>query len=309
MKEVPAERKKEKNLLGQTSTNDSGWSHQSVTQLISVAEKYVGRRNYSLALETLSQAKKLEPNNNYIQAIIDRIHVLEKPAAQASVTIDSVGANSGLGSLQRLTYGNDTGPLGMDLISDEVSIPPEELQRRIRQLTTMAENFYTGGLYNSAFESLMKAYLLDPMSPYVLACENTVLPAWEFSRRKANSPSVQENRMPTPLANSSSNPGMEQFMSLPQDQPHASLNSPVGIVPEPLNGQSEQQQRVEALMKQKDLERAERERALWREASMPLRTFGEEENPKDPGIEISEPKKPTGETGLFSKLKLGKFLR
>jgi tetratricopeptide (TPR) repeat protein len=309
MRDNPAERKKERNLPGQSNPCDSGWSHQSVTRLISVAEKYVGRKNYALALETLSQAQKLEPNNNYIQAIIDRIKALEKPAAHSTLTIDSGVTGSAFGSLQRHAFGDDSGFKGMELISDEAPLPPEDLQRRIRQLTTMAENFCTGGLYNSAFESLMKAYLLDPLSPYVLACENSVLPAWEFSRRKSGPPAGNDRNTPTPLTNSSSAPAMEQSMSVPHDQPHGPITPSPAILPESLNGQTEQQQRLEALMKQKELERVERERALWREASMPPKTFGEEENTKQTNDEISPPKKSNEETGLFSKLRLGKFLR
>jgi hypothetical protein len=69
----------------------------------------------------------------------------------------------------------------------------------------------------------------------------------------------------------------------------------------------EDEKRLEILKQQRELERKEKERALWREAS---RMSNLTENKPQP---VNNPQKvplqPTKQvTGLFSKLKLGKFL-
>jgi len=65
---------------------------------------------------------------------------------------------------------------------DEPIVSPEELKLRIRDLTDTAQILMNRGLRESAFASLMKAYLLDPLNPDVLRCEKRVLPAWELTK-------------------------------------------------------------------------------------------------------------------------------
>jgi hypothetical protein len=66
-----------------------------------------------------------------------------------------------------------------------------------------------------------------------------------------------------------------------------------------------EQRRLEILMRQKEQERKERERMMWREASKPPKVFGEDEVP-DQQQPPAEGKIQSG--SLFSRLKLGKFL-
>ena len=66
---------------------------------------------------------------------------------------------------------------------------------RVRELTDAAGTLLNRGLSESAFETLMNAYLLDPVSPDVLACEKRVLPAWELFRKQRTDLSVQALRM------------------------------------------------------------------------------------------------------------------
>jgi hypothetical protein len=71
-------------------------------------------------------------------------------------------------------------------ITEENGLSPQEREARILQLTSAAKQLLKLGLSEPAFESLMKAYLIDPMSPYVIACEKAVLPAWELMRRHSS---------------------------------------------------------------------------------------------------------------------------
>ena len=59
-----------------------------------------------------------------------------------------------------------------------------ELQARVKRLTNVAINLFERGSYETAFDSLMKAYLLDPTSTYVMNCERTLLPAIELMRKR-----------------------------------------------------------------------------------------------------------------------------
>lgn len=82
----------------------------------------------------------------------------------------------------------------------------------------------------------------------------------------------------------------------------SSHSSPVSLTPE-------EHDRLELLKHRKNLERQEKERAIWREASKPLRTFGmddwDSEPPRNSSPEVA-PKKE--ESSFFTKLRLGRFL-
>jgi hypothetical protein len=61
---------------------------------------------------------------------------------------------------------------------------PEQTRLRIRELTETAHILLNRGLSESAFDTLMKAYLLDPLNPDVISAEKRVLPAWELAQRQ-----------------------------------------------------------------------------------------------------------------------------
>ncbi len=61
----------------------------------------------------------------------------------------------------------------------------------------------------------------------------------------------------------------------------------------------EQLRRVELLKLQKELQRREKEREAWREASTPRNVFTDDRNKTRNG---------SGESPFFTKLRLGKFL-
>ena len=153
------------------------------TELIRSAERFIASGKLALAQEQLSVAQVLDPDNRYIPAILDRIKFLQQPQHSATPGLDKLPQES-VTDTQRylsLTVGTafKSGVKGKD---DQPTELPSQLQQRIRRLTNAAENFLESGALKNAFESLMKAYLLDPMSPYVIACERTVLPEWKRVR-------------------------------------------------------------------------------------------------------------------------------
>jgi hypothetical protein len=69
-------------------------------------------------------------------------------------------------------------------------IPGTDVQSQVVRLTGAAEQYLKRGQSALAFDSLMEAYLLDPLNPLVLSCEKNVLPAWEAFRTKQTSPGL-----------------------------------------------------------------------------------------------------------------------
>lgn len=171
-----------------TDQNESRGNAQgrasTVSDLIRSAEKFIASGKFSLATDQLTNAQLLDPDNMYIPAILARIQVLQQGGLPGQSGLQST-TDPQNGRYLAVTVGNEfqsgiRGPL------DSRQSPAKDLQTRIRALTSVAENFLENGLCKNAFDSLMKAYLLDPMSPYVIACEKTILPAWERARKGAN---------------------------------------------------------------------------------------------------------------------------
>lgn len=252
----------------------------SISQLIRSAERFISMQKFGFAREQLELARTLDPKNSYIGAIIERVRVAENQRSNPLSV--SVGPEFRSGVKSAL---------------DAPAQTQSELQAQIRHLTSVAEQFMEKGSYEKAFDSLMKAYLLDPVSPYVISCEKTVLPAWQKN---------QTNTSPSSGIIPSTNFQRRETMSQPtQPEPQARMN-----LSGPGNSQlqNDQQKRLEALKLQKELERRERERALWRQASSPPAAKGSpapQLHPQENQENAAEPKQ---DRGLFAKLKLGKFL-
>ena len=70
----------------------------------------------------------------------------------------------------------------------------------------------------------------------------------------------------------------------------------------------EQLQRVELLKLQKELQRREREREAWREASTPRNVFTDEKKQTKSGSNDGTTKTMKDESPFFTKLRSGKFL-
>lgn len=145
-----------------------GQQSAATKEYIRVAERYIQEREYDLAMKQLTNAQRIDPNNIYIHAIIERIHRL---AAE----------ESNGGRFLAITVGDefDDGirPNG------EGTPRPDEVEAQVKRLTSKASELLRRGAYETAFDSLMNAYLLDPVSPLVIETERTLLPAIEMLRK------------------------------------------------------------------------------------------------------------------------------
>lgn len=146
-----------------------------ITSFISEAEKNIEARQYAVALEALAAAETIDPNNKSVQMIRDLVKSLQADQARRSpirrpltVTVDAKA------------------PAIMNTLPEPLS----DVQKRIRSLTGNADYYLSRGAIDNAFESLMRAYLLDPVAPEVLACEERVLPAY----RRFHGKSAEETR-------------------------------------------------------------------------------------------------------------------
>jgi len=242
-------------------------------EIIRVAEKHIEAREFDLAMQKLTMAQRMEPDNIYITAIVERIHRLASESSNG-------------GRFLAITVGNEfedgikPGPA--------TPLPAEDVDAQIRKLTARATELIRRGAYETAFDSLMNAYFLDPVSPTLMESEKTLLPAIEQMRQQKGKEGSQR---------------MNGLVSLP----------PSGRKPDPASLTPQDSQRIEELRRQKEVERLEKERAMWREASrlpkiledilVPLPHKETEEPPPPPP---ADPAKESG--GFFSKLRHGKLL-
>ena len=197
-------------------------------EIIRVAEKHIEAREFDLAMQKLSMAQRIEPDNIYITAIVERIHRLASESSSG-------------GRFLALTVGNEFED-GIKPENERIR-PAEDVDAQIRKLTNKATELIRRGAYETAFDSLMNAYFLDPVSPTLMETEKTLLPAIEMMRRqKAGREGSQR---------------MNGLATLP----------PSSRKPEGMALSTQDSQRLEELKRQKEAERMERERAMWREAS------------------------------------------
>jgi hypothetical protein len=223
-------------------------STTGVSQFIRNAERLLAEEKFSSAMDQLIVAQQLDPDNQYIRAIMERIVALQSKK------------------------GTDAQhPLGVTI--DKNSDPvPSDLQGVVKELTETAVRYQQDGQLESAFNALMKAYLMDPTSPHVASAEKNVLPAWELLRKRT---AKMEPVSPRPAP-------------APQDSPTIQLD-PVSI------------QRLQQLRELKDQERRDRERTLWREASNPPKPMDAEKPAQSP--ETGHDTGPADEHGIFSRLR------
>lgn len=286
-------------LGGSRSPRAGEFGKGGASHLIRSAEKLAASGKFDFAVEQLNVAQQLDPENRYIQAIIDRIRVMQNMPRDASTALTAPAERP-----QQLEV--TVGPQfqsGIKSLEDEQTLTPEDVHKKVRFLTNMANRFLENGSSEKAFDSLMEAFLLDPSSPYVIAAEKTVLPAWEQSRTTGSNTRFGQVDFSHFGTNSVSNTGVQTMAPSFND-----LNSPLS--PRPIPSASEDQIRMDALLQQKEKERVEKERAVWRDASKPPKVFGEDD-PIDSAstsqqLEQEQPKPHS--PGLFSRLRLGKFL-
>jgi hypothetical protein len=246
-----------------------GQQSAATKEYIRVAEKYITERQYDLAMKQLTIAQGLEPNNIYIHAIIERIHRLASEESNG-------------GRFLAITVGDEFE--GGVRPNGEPGPRPDEIEAQVKRLTSKASELLRRGAYETAFDSLMNAYLLDPVSPVVMETERTLLPAIELMRKGKKDGS--------------------QRMTAATAQPPSARRPDTSTLNE------EDSQRLDELRRQKDQERDAREREIWRAASKTPRIL-ETLLPVDPPkMEPDPPAKAPSQkaTGIFSKIRLGKFL-
>jgi tetratricopeptide (TPR) repeat protein len=272
------------------------------SHLIRSAEKLAASGRFDFAVEQLTVAQQLDPGNKYIHAIIERIRVQQNVSQIENSKPDNKTEES---THLSVTIGRQF-TNGIRSSEDDQKLTQEDIHTSIRSLTNLANQYLEIGSSDQAFDSLMRAYLLDPLSPYVIATEKNVLPVWEHNRGQRGLTAARPD---------SSNDAMNNMLNIGNTSMAQSnsnnINSPFSPRPsQPSSGSQSaiEQQRMEMLMQQKEQERLEKERTVWREASKAPKIFGDD----DPALSVQQqptlerPKPQSG--GLFSKLRLGKFL-
>jgi hypothetical protein len=156
-----------------------------IAVLISAAEENIEANKYAEALEQLAAAEQIEPNNKSVRMIKELVKSLMANQKKQTIVQRVLSLTAGLGS--------------KTMLRKEKVAPLSENQRRVRNLTSSAEYFYSRGAIDNAFESLMRAYLLDPAAPEVMDCERRILPAWQ----KKHGPVVEARKEPLRSAFSS----------------------------------------------------------------------------------------------------------
>jgi hypothetical protein len=240
-------------------------------EIIRAAERHIEAHEYALAIEKLGVALRLDPDNMYINAIIERVHRL---VAEDSGQLRYLGVTVGTQFENGIKPSNDAAQSG------------EDLEASVRKLTKKASELVRRGAYETAFDSLMSAYLLDPISPLVIECEKVVLPALEKTRKLGTTNGGSQAMNPT------------------------APTPPSNRVTESARVRAEEQARLETLKQQKESERMLHEREMWREASRPPRMLDnllEADFPKPEG-EVQPPSQEKNHTGFFAKLRHGRFL-
>jgi tetratricopeptide (TPR) repeat protein len=227
-------------------------SQGGASEFIRAAERSIAAGDLNLALQQIANARSIDPQNEYLDAIVERIDILASRR-------DPVG-KSGFFQVSSSLLPE----------AEQPQMTPE-LQARVKRLTNVAINLFERGSYETAFDSLMKAYLLDPSSSYVMNCEKTLLPAIELMRKRGT------------IASS----------------PTAKLAS------QQATGNDEG--RLEILRREKEKERQEKERAMWRDASKPLAPITKKVDPPKDDSQKSGSDSPQT-VGFFNKLRGGKLL-
>ncbi len=277
------------------STGPQHWStsgRPGVSEYIRAAERFLQARNYTQALEQLTQAQSFEPGNKYIGAIIERVLTLQRsgPAGPLGGTTIPSSQDEDAARYLSLTVGNSF----ENGIRPMIPAPTEkDYADLIREFIRIAQGYAKLGLPEAAFDALMKAYLLDPVSPDVVACEKIVVPLWQNARKQMTGSAAR------PVTH-------EQKVDLtrpPSQRGPLSVSSPGHVTPSgPANATAETEElRMELLMQQKELERQEREREMWRDASRTPIMFeaASEAQPDAP----TDGETPKGKKGFFRRFR------
>jgi hypothetical protein len=241
----------------------------SVGAIIRRAEQMIASGDYSHAQQHLAEAWTLDPGNPYIPAIVERISLLKKMSRQESSKIGRIEESPRYLSI---SLGKEF-PGGVRPAENQAPVADDELQTRIRRLTTVAVNLFERGSNGPALQSLTKAYLLDPMHPDVIACEQKLVPAWEALRKQTAGLDLQDTFLNGDMPGGAAAAAL-RFAAESNSAMGASGEPPsLGTLPPAL------EKRLDALKRRKEAERIGHERELWHEASGSPRSPGQRKIP------------------------------
>jgi len=272
------------------------------------AEHLIAAGEYTLALQRLADAQDLEPLNQYLPTLIQRVTYLRNTAGHST--------RMSTGAAPQPAAAPSGGESSLPRVSVPATVTPEgegqsdhAIEARVKRLTIVATNLFERGSYESAFQTLVKAFLLAPTDPHVVECQKTLQPAIRLLKERGSVIGLDIVRgTPGQSVKRYGNVGVGEdevqradasgSPSLLLRQTHLSE-----VVP------AVQEGRLEMLKQQKERERSERERAMWREASGPLKVYGQ----RIEGVGVDNETSSTREsmrrqTSFFAKLKQGKFL-
>ena len=274
------------------------------------AEHLIAAGEYELALQRLVEAQDIDPQNRYLPVLIQRVENLRNATAhgiRAVTTAEHVAETfneAATTSIPRLAVASPSAP--------NAEQPPESdhaIEARVKRLTVVATNLFERGSYEPAFQTLVKAFLLAPTSSYVVECQKTLQPAIELLKKRGTIVGLEVGHGGSHNRNES--PNTVVLGGIGSSRYDASGSRPLPQQPSPIAEELAmmRESRLEILKRQKECERSERERAIWRQASGPLRVYGqriEEVHEKSETTQLKESVK--RQTGFFTKLRQGKFL-
>lgn len=194
--------------------------------LIRQAEALISEGQFSQAIQILSDARSKEPGNEYIEAIIQRVLLLEERDPRNMSSNDN-------GNVTVST------PAQAPASTDDTAV-------QVTRIVSVAKNLFQRGSVEPAFETLMKAYILDPLNEEVIKAEELILPAMEVWKKRG-SVAMPQHATPTPV--------LRERLSSPQQGNIRDMQEP--------------NDRLEQLKRDKEIQRQAKERAMWRKASEP----------------------------------------
>jgi hypothetical protein len=220
----------------ESAANSGDGPFNPAGELVRFAETLIEQGDITQALECLHEALTRQPENLYITAVIQRAEKMRGTPGQSqcgpqpkplTVTVDS------------------RHPSG---VLQEPAESPGDVDARVRRLTMVASRLFDRGAFDAAFESLMKAYLLDPGNPLVVACEKQMMPVWNTLRRTGFPGYSPQHYV-----------GAGKVLQAPQ--PVASRPQPAApVAPDP-------EVRLEERKRQLEQQRKDHEQTIWRNAS------------------------------------------
>jgi hypothetical protein len=225
-----------------------------VREAIGRAERHIAAREFGRAQECLADAWRLDPGNPYIPAIVERIEILQSMTREESSKKASTH--------RALRYLAATvGPRFPDGVKSETDEPTDR-DLRVRRLMAVALSLVERGSIEPAFQTLRKAYLLDPDHPEVRICADRIVPLWEaHSGQALRGEPVPQNR----IEDLPGGAAVEAQMIAARKQTVAPAKTGQERRPDLRH------ERLDNLLEQREKERKAREQAMWRAASIPPR--------------------------------------